>query len=587
MISATSLALGELVGLLRCPCCSGSGDLLVEGGSLTCPQCRTSFRVQDGVPILLHPDRDVRVLPKDHMSNPMDESVLEWLDSLPGYSLNLGAGATSRRPQRCIEVEYAIFRNTTAVADAHRLPFKDGTFDAVVSYNTFEHLADPAAAAREILRVLKPGGKLRLQTAFLQPLHEEPAHFYNATEYGLRQWFSGFDIDQCFVPPNMAPPYTLGWLSSMLLWHVGREFGPEAESDVGDSTLASWNEFCDLRFKPASGRARTVQSLSQEAQRKAAFGFELDATAPPSANGSERDRSAAPVAASTRPVAGDSLGEFLGLLRCPCCSGSGDLLVEGGSLTCPQCRTSFRVQDGVPILLHPDRDVRVLPKDHMSNPMDESVLEWLDSLPGYSLNLGAGATSRRPQRCIEVEYAIFRNTTAVADAHRLPFKDGTFDAVVSYNTFEHLADPAAAAREILRVLKPGGKLRLQTAFLQPLHEEPAHFYNATEYGLRQWFSGFDIDQCFVPEVLGPAHMLGWLANHVLYYITAEQGPKMARFAGQTNLRQWARYWEEPSSRHGFLKVLFDLMPLSTQAHFSAGFEVRATKPTDRDPAVSS
>lgn len=44
-------------------------------------------------------------------------------------------------------------------ADARALPFKDNTFDAVISSNAFDHFPEPAACAKEISRVLKPGGE--------------------------------------------------------------------------------------------------------------------------------------------------------------------------------------------------------------------------------------------------------------------------------------------------------------------------------------------------------------------------------------------------------------------------------------------
>ena len=50
--------------------------------------------------------------------------------------------------------------NARKIDDASSLPFPDGTFDAALCLEVFEHLFLPEVAATEILRVLKPGGVL-------------------------------------------------------------------------------------------------------------------------------------------------------------------------------------------------------------------------------------------------------------------------------------------------------------------------------------------------------------------------------------------------------------------------------------------
>lgn len=48
----------------------------------------------------------------------------------------------------------------TAVAAAEYLPYADGYFDTVLSHEVIEHVRDDVEAAREMLRVLKPGGRM-------------------------------------------------------------------------------------------------------------------------------------------------------------------------------------------------------------------------------------------------------------------------------------------------------------------------------------------------------------------------------------------------------------------------------------------
>ena len=64
-------------------------------------------------------------------------------------------------------------------ADIYELDFADNTFDFVISRFLFQHLADPAKAFTEILRVLKPGGivcTIDVDESFAFSYPETPAY---------------------------------------------------------------------------------------------------------------------------------------------------------------------------------------------------------------------------------------------------------------------------------------------------------------------------------------------------------------------------------------------------------------------------
>jgi SAM-dependent methyltransferase len=49
------------------------------------------------------------------------------------------------------------------VMDMHRMSFPDASFDLIYSSHSFEHALDPSKAAREFLRVLRPGGTVAIE----------------------------------------------------------------------------------------------------------------------------------------------------------------------------------------------------------------------------------------------------------------------------------------------------------------------------------------------------------------------------------------------------------------------------------------
>jgi SAM-dependent methyltransferase len=70
-------------------------------------------------------------------------------------------------------------------ADVGRLPFRDRSFDLVISMSVIEHLDDPALVFREFERVLKPGGRLVVQTPNRFDYVSLIAH---ATPFSFHRW---------------------------------------------------------------------------------------------------------------------------------------------------------------------------------------------------------------------------------------------------------------------------------------------------------------------------------------------------------------------------------------------------------------
>jgi SAM-dependent methyltransferase len=259
--------------ILVCPACHH--DLMTTGETLRCDDCGKSFSIVNGIPVFL--PGPVALIPAAHESNPLGREFEEILQRGEGLTLHLGAGASARRHPNCIEFEHKIFRHTDVVGDAHALPFREAVFDRVFAFNVFEHLRAPALAAREIHRVLKPGGEVVLHTAFLQPLHEAPHHYYNASEFGVREWCRDFEIDACEVSGNFSPGFMLGFVAAALLDTV-RESGatPEAQRDVAATTLGQWAEFWRKNQQTPPG-FQTLLTLPPELQKRIAAGFELRA----------------------------------------------------------------------------------------------------------------------------------------------------------------------------------------------------------------------------------------------------------------------------------------------------------------------
>lgn len=158
-------------------------------------------------------------------ANPYDAFALGLFSFLhDGLILDAGAGFNPDYRPNVVNLEVVDYPTCDVLSAGERLPFRDASFDAVLSLAVLEHVRDPFACAAEIQRVLKPGGLLCAVVPFLQPYHGFPHHYYNMTAQGLRNLFSGLDVVAQQVPLSGLPIWSL-------CWYI-REYGenlPEAE----------------------------------------------------------------------------------------------------------------------------------------------------------------------------------------------------------------------------------------------------------------------------------------------------------------------------------------------------------------------
>jgi hypothetical protein len=180
-------------------------------------QSRTTFQasrfpVIEGVPHFL-PNGTLPLirLSETGTTHPYSEAANQIISSCGGFVLDFGAGiqAPDRLRENVLNLDSVQFPYIDVVNRFKTLPFRSNLFDAVISQAVFEHLADPFETAREIYRVLRPGGRVLIDTAFMQPYHGDPDHYFNMTQAGLREVMHGFRIEDIGVRPYQNPSYGL------------------------------------------------------------------------------------------------------------------------------------------------------------------------------------------------------------------------------------------------------------------------------------------------------------------------------------------------------------------------------------------
>lgn len=137
--------------------------------------------------------------------------VKQSLDMLPAGASILDVGAGGRRiAKEVLAFDAVAAPGVDMVGDLHNLPFEPDSFDSVFCTGTLQHVRDPWQAVRQIHRVLKPGGMVYIDVAFMQGYMPDPTDYWRFTRDGIRLLCKQFDEIDSGV--HIGPTCGLVWV---------------------------------------------------------------------------------------------------------------------------------------------------------------------------------------------------------------------------------------------------------------------------------------------------------------------------------------------------------------------------------------
>ena len=147
------------------------------------------------------------------------------------------------------------------------------------------------------------------------------------------------------------------------------------------------------------------------------------------------------------------------------------------------------------------------------------------------LDVGCGLRNIYYPNVVNYEICSYDTTDVVGVGESLPFKDNSFDLVISSAVLERVIDPFKCSKEIQRVTAIGGKIWCAVPFLQPYHGYPHHYYNMTFQGLTNLFSQkCEVQLLDTRPLCLPIHVLQEL---LMKYMSVLPEPERSKFSELT------------------------------------------------------
>ena len=161
--------------------------------------------------------------------------------------------------------------------------------------------------------------------------------------------------------------------------------------------------------------------------------------------------------------------------------------------------------------------------------------------------------------------------TAIADLHRLPFKDGSFDKIICNTVLEHVDDPTLVFSEFARVIRPGGRIFMSVPFVWHLHQEPFDRFRFTVHALRHLVAKHGLVEDEIRPMGGYFSVLRYLLNRSSLVWSQVPQPLRAVLSRLERARAAVDRW-------ALAPIFFALDQLDRSPKLTLGYFVQASKP---------
>ena len=251
-----------------------------------------------------------------------------------------------------------------------------------------------------------------------------------------------------------------------------------------------------------------------------------------------------------------NIKQFVNVLCCPACYSELEFHRDNYICSNNSCQINYPIVDGVPILINEKKSIfsidsftrkeettfisnkksntsakkfinKFIPSINANYVSDEKLKSFKNLILKKNntpkiLIIGSGFESQgilnnfsksQNIQILDTDVSFSANIDIICDAHCLPFKNESFDAVILQAVLEHVIDPYKCVDEVKRLLKENGLVYVETPFIQQVHQAPYDFTRFTFLGHRWLFRSFSLIESGV--VCGPGMALAWSLRGLL------------------------------------------------------------------------